>query len=157
MPTSAGILVFKKEKNELYFLLAHPGGPFYKNKDEGAWGIPKGLIEKDEEPLTAAKREFLEETSLKLEGEKFIELPIVKYKNGKLLYSWAIEVKDLSLQNFKSNTFEMRRSSKSIELVTFDEIDQLSFFELTKAKEKIHPAQLPLIEHIENMKNFEMK
>ena len=151
MPTSAGILVFKKENNHLWFLLAHPGGPFYKNKDEGAWGIPKGLIENEEEPFAAAKREFLEETNLELKGENFIELPIVKYKNGKVLHSWAIEVKDLSLENFKSNTFEMRWSSKNKELATFDEIDKLSFFELTKAKEKIHPVQIALIEYIEKI------
>ena len=151
MPVSAGILVFKKEKDTLHFLLAHPGGPFYKNKDEGSWGIPKGLVEEGEEPLTTAKREFLEETNLKLDAEDFIALPTVKYKNGKVLQSWALEVKDLSLENFKSNTFEMKWSSKSTELATFDEIDLLSFFELTKAKQKIHLIQLPLIDFIENL------
>lgn len=153
MPVSAGILVFKKVNNQLYFLLAHPGGPFYKKKDMGTWGIPKGLLEKDEEPLAAAKREFLEETNLVLEGNDFLELPVVKYKNGKTLYSWALEVKDLPLENFKSNTFEMKWSSKSEELATFEEIDQLIFFELTIAKEKIHPIQLPLVEWVEKQFN----
>lgn len=149
MPTSAGILVFKKVDNQLYFLLAHPGGPFYKKKDLGAWGIPKGLLENEEDPLSAAKREFLEETNLTLEGNHFIELPTVKYKNGKTLFSWALEVKDLNLENFKSNTFEMKWSSKSDELASFEEIDQLTFFELTTAREKIHPVQLPLLDWIE--------
>lgn len=148
MPVSAGILVYKKIKGEFHFLLAHPGGPFYKNKDIGAWGIPKGLVEKDEQPLEAAKREFFEETSLVLPGNELIELPVVKYKNGKLLHSWAIEVDDLDLTNFKSNTFEAKWSTKSTELKTFDEIDQLVFFELTIAKEKIHPVQLSLLESI---------
>jgi predicted NUDIX family NTP pyrophosphohydrolase len=150
MPTSAGILVYKKIENGFHFLLAHPGGPFYKNKDEGAWGIPKGLVEKNEDPKDAAQREFLEETSLILPKGELIELPIVKYKNGKILYSWAIEVDDLDLTHFKSNTFEMKWSTKSTELKTFEEIDQLIFFELTIAKQKIHPVQLPLIEEICN-------
>ncbi len=152
MPVSAGILVFKKENEQLYFLLAHPGGPFYKKKDLGAWGIPKGLLDPGEEPLAAAKREFLEETSLILPDGDFIELPMVKYKNGKTLYSWAIEVEEFSLENFKSNTFEVKWPPKTEELATFDEIDQLIFFELTIAKEKIHPVQLPLIVWIENLK-----
>ncbi len=149
MPVSAGILVFKKVNDQLHFLLAHPGGPFYKKKDEGAWGIPKGLVEKEEDPLTTAKREFFEETNLKLEEGNFIELPIVKYKNGKTLYSWALEVEDLNIENFKSNTFELIWPPKSVTSATFDEIDQLDFFDLTKAKQKIHPVQLPLLEWIE--------
>lgn len=153
MPISAGILVYKKIKNEFHFLLAHPGGPFYKNKDEGAWGIPKGLVEKDEQPIDTAKREFLEETNLVLPENTLIELPIVKYKNGKLLHSWAVEVDDMDLTHFKSNTFETKWSTKSTELKTFDEIDQLIFFELTIAKQKIHPVQLPLLETIENLRN----
>jgi len=151
MPTSAGILVYKKLNSQLYFLLAHPGGPFYKNKDTGAWGIPKGLVENEKEPFETAQREFLEETNLILPEYELVGLPIVKYKNGKILHSWAIEVDDLDLKNFKSNTFDMKWSTKSTELKTFDEIDQLFFFELTIAKEKIHPVQLPLIEQICNM------
>jgi predicted NUDIX family NTP pyrophosphohydrolase len=133
---------------QFYFLLAHPGGPFYKKKDEGAWGIPKGLIEKGEDPLTTARREFREETNLELEEGNFVELPVVRYKNGKTLYSWALEVKDLSLDHFKSNTFEMEWPPKSSTYVSFDEIDQLIFFELTEAQLKIHPVQLPLLEWI---------
>ena len=152
MPISAGILIYKKQEDAIYFLLAHPGGPYYKNKDIGTWGIPKGLVEEGEEPLAAAQREFLEETNLVLPPNHFMELPPVQYKNGKHLLSWALEVKELSLDNFKSNTFETIWPPKSGEMATFDEIDALSFFELTKAKEKIHPVQLPLIECIEHLK-----
>jgi predicted NUDIX family NTP pyrophosphohydrolase len=148
MPTSAGILVYKKMNNQFYFLLAHPGGPFYKNKDEGSWGIPKGLLEKEEAPFYAARREFFEETSLALPEGEFIPLPTVKYKNGKTLLSWAIQVDDLDLSGFKSNTFEARWSTQSTQLKTFDEIDALVFFELTIAQQKIHPVQLPLIDFI---------
>lgn len=151
MPVSAGILVFKKHDSKLYFLLAHPGGPFYKKKDLGLWGIPKGLVEQNEDPLQTAKREFFEETSLVLPEGALIELPKVKYKSGKLLHSWAIEVEDLDLTNFKSNTFEAKWSTQSTELKTFDEIDQLLFFELTIAKQKIHPVQLPLLQTIESL------
>jgi predicted NUDIX family NTP pyrophosphohydrolase len=148
MPTSAGILVYKKLNEKFYFLLAHPGGPFYKNKDEGSWGIPKGLLEKDEQPFDAAKREFFEETNLELPHGDYITLPTVKYKNGKVLLSWAIRVDYLDLSNFKSNTFEARWSTQSTQLKTFDEIDALDFFELTIAQQKIHPVQLPLIDFI---------
>jgi predicted NUDIX family NTP pyrophosphohydrolase len=80
-----------------------------------------------------------------------MELPTVKYKSGKELKSWALQVEDLPLENFKSNTFQARWSTKTNELANFPEIDQLLFFELTIAKQKIHPVQLPLIEHIEQL------
>jgi len=148
MPVSAGIFVYKIEDDQYYFLLAHPGGPFYKRKDEGAWGIPKGLLEKDEDEFSAAKREFTEETNLFLPGGNFHQLPTVKYKNGKLLHSWAIRVDKLDLAEFKSNTFEMKWSTKSDEVKVFEEIDALNFFEISEARKKIHPVQLPLIDAI---------
>jgi predicted NUDIX family NTP pyrophosphohydrolase len=151
MAISAGILVFKRYEEHLHFLLSHPGGPFYKKKDLGSWGIPKGLLNPNEDPLTAAQREFKEETNLPLPTGPLMELPTVKYKSGKELKSWALQVEDLPLENFKSNTFQARWSTKTNELANFPEIDQLLFFELTIAKQKIHPVQLPLIEHIEQL------
>ena len=83
--------------------LVHPGGPFWKNKDEGAWSIPKGEFEKGEEPLNAAKREFVEETGFELKG-KFISLGTAKLKSGKHLHGWAIE-SDIDETSIHSNTF----------------------------------------------------
>lgn len=149
MPTSAGILVFKKVSEQHFFLLAHPGGPYYKNKSDGVWGIPKGLIEGQEEPLETAIREFEEETGLKLPASGFISLPPVKYKNGKNLLSWAIEVNELNITNFRSNEFEIEWPPKSGRIQKFNEIDQLIFCDLTEAKLKIHPVQLPLLHYVE--------
>ena len=150
MPTSAGILVYKKVDDQFYVLLAHPGGPYYKNKDEGVWGIPKGLVEDGENPIQTAIREFAEETGIQADFDELVELPQVKYKNGKILKSWASKVDDLSLDNFKSNTFQIFWPPKSKVLSTFLEIDALRFFELTEARVKIHPIQLPLIDFISN-------
>jgi predicted NUDIX family NTP pyrophosphohydrolase len=150
LPTSAGILVYKKVEDKIYVLLAHPGGPYYKNKDEGVWGIPKGLVEDGENPLQTAIREFAEETGIDAEFDELVELPQVKYKNGKLLKSWASRVDDLTLEKFKSNTFQIFWPPKSKVLSTFLEIDALRFFELTEARIKIHPIQLPLIDFISN-------
>ncbi len=148
MPTSAGILVYKKVDDQVYVLLAHPGGPFYKNKDEGVWGIPKGLVEDGENPIQTAIREFGEETGIQANFDELVELPQVKYKNGKTLKSWASRVDDLPLENFKSNTFQIFWPPKSKVLSTFLEIDALRFFELEEARKKIHPIQLPLIDFI---------
>ncbi|HMC86569.1 MAG TPA: NUDIX domain-containing protein, partial [Chitinophagaceae bacterium] len=90
MKKSAGILLFRKNKKQLEVLLAHPGGPFWKNKDEGAWSIPKGEFTDDEDALDAAKREFKEETGFNCDGD-FIELSAVKLASGKFVYAWALE------------------------------------------------------------------
>lgn len=148
MPQSAGIFVFKKSGNEYQFLLSHPGGPYYKNKSDGSWGIPKGIIEEDEDPFEAAKREFCEETGLDLPSEGYIQLPTVRYKNGKQLFSWAIRMDEINMNGFVSNTFDLEWPPKSGRFQTFAEIDALDFFNLTEAKQKIHPIQLPLIDFI---------
>lgn len=150
MPISAGVLVYKKLSTQYSFLLAHPGGPYYKNKSDGVWGIPKGLMEGGEEPLETARREFEEETGITLPLNGFIELPEVKYKNGKKLLSWAIELNDLDISTFKSNVFEIEWPPKSGIMQKFNEIDQLIFFDLTEARRKIHPVQLPLLSYVEN-------
>src|SRR4051812_22851119 len=103
MKQSAGILLFKKSDGELKILLAHPGGPFWKNKDLGAWSIPKGEFTEEEKPLDAAIREFEEETGIKLSGD-FIDLGKVKLKSGKLVFAWALE-KELDASEIKSNEF----------------------------------------------------
>ena len=146
MKKSAGILIYKKLKDELQVLLVHPGGPFWKNKDAGAWSIPKGEFNDDEEPLAAAKREFEEETGLAISG-KFLPLTPVKKKSGKMIYAWAVE-NDIELSSVKSNLFEMEWPPRSGKTQSFPEIDKASWFTVNEAKEKIVPGQFSFIQEL---------
>src|SRR5688500_20387870 len=102
---TAGLLLYRFTDGGLEVLLVHPGGPYWSNKDQHAWSIPKGLCEPEEDPLVAARREFNEETGLSVEGE-FHELPALKQPSGKVLYAWAVEG-DCDPQTVKSNEFTM--------------------------------------------------
>src|SRR5262245_45370648 len=102
---SAGILLYKWSEATLKVLLVHPGGPLWAKKNPGAWSIPKGEFNETEEPLAAAKREFLEETGLPIDGD-FIALAPVKLKSGKIVYAFTQE-RDLDISTFHSNTFSM--------------------------------------------------
>ena len=128
------------------FLLVHPGGPFWKNKDAGAWTIPKGEIQSGEAPLAAAQREFAEEMGFLPQGE-FLPLTPVKQKAGKLIHAWAV-AGDCDTLTFKSNTFTIEWPPRSGRRQEFPEIDRAAFFNLAKAKEKINPAQLKLLEEL---------
>lgn len=136
---SAGILLFRSTKKILEVFLVHPGGPFWKNKDAGAWTIPKGEFGEDEKPLNAALREFNEETGVTLKGD-FIELTPVKQKSGKLVYAWAKEL-DLDPSQIKSNEFEMEWPPKSGKKKMFPEIDRAEWFDIGTAKQKLIAAQ----------------
>lgn len=141
---SAGILVYKFVESEIYVLIAHPGGPFFAKKDEGAWSIPKGeYLPGEEDPLTAAKREFLEETGIEIDGD-FIELSPVTLKSGKNVNAWAIE-KNIDVKNFVSNKFEMEWPPKSGRKQEIPEIDKLEWFSVHEALKKINPAQAAFI------------
>ena len=111
MRKSAGLLVFRRRDSGIEFFLVHPGGPFWKNKDIGAWSIPKGEFTDEEEPLTAARREFGEETGQTVDG-KFIALNPVKQKAGKLIYAWAVEG-DVDADAIVSNAFKQEWPYKS--------------------------------------------
>jgi predicted NUDIX family NTP pyrophosphohydrolase len=143
---SAGIILYRFRKKLPEFFLIHPGGPFWKNKDIGAWSIPKGEFEDNEDPLTAAKREFEEETSQSVDG-KFIPLTPVKQKSGKLILAWAVEG-DIDPGTIKSNLFEMEWPPRSGKKQEFPEIDKGEWFTEATAKEKINPAQAALIEEL---------
>ena len=138
---SAGILMFRRVPG-LEVLLIHPGGPFWAKKDDGAWSIPKGLYEPDEDELTAAKREFEEKTGCVPSG-KFIALG--EFKPGaKILTIFAVEG-DFDIANFKSNLFAMEWPPKSGRMAEFPEADRGGWFGIDEAKRKILKGQLPIL------------
>jgi predicted NUDIX family NTP pyrophosphohydrolase len=146
MRTSAGILLFRKTNNYIEVFLIHPGGPFWKGKEKGAWSIPKGEFAEGEDPLSAAKREFNEETGQTIDGD-FIELKTIQQKGGKMVYAWAVEG-DADADNIVSNTFKQEWPYKSGKWMTFPEVDKADWFSVDEAKEKIIPAQVELIEEL---------
>jgi predicted NUDIX family NTP pyrophosphohydrolase len=139
---SAGLLAFRR-RTEIEVLLAHPGGPFWAKKDDGAWTIPKGLAEPGDDPLTTARREFTEETNFTAAGE-FIALAPVKRKGGKTVHAWAFEA-DFDLAKFMSNAFEIEWPPRSGKKRNFPEIDRVAYFTLPVAMIKILPYQQPLL------------
>src|SRR5579872_5206820 len=143
---SAGILLYRKNTDQLQVFLAHTGGPFFKNKDPGAWSIPKGEFLSDEDPLMAAKREFLEETGQPVEGN-FIALNPVYLKSGKKIYAWAVEG-DIDHEIIQSNLFEIEWPPRSGKMQSFPEIDRAGWFTIDEAKEKINAGQIGLIENL---------
>lgn len=144
---SAGILVYRLCASSLELLLVHPGGPFWAKKDDGAWFIPKGEIEPDEEPLAAALREFREEVGIQPPSGTPLELGTVKNKGGKLIYGWALPG-DLDLAEFHSNTFSLEWPPRSGKQREFPEVDRAQYFTLEQALLKMHPAEVPLIERL---------
>jgi predicted NUDIX family NTP pyrophosphohydrolase len=144
---SAGILVYRLVPASLEVLLVHPGGPFWAKKDDGAWFIPKGEIEPDEEPRAAAYREFREELGMAPPAGEPLELGTVKNKSGKLIHAWAL-AGDLSLDGFVSNKFELEWPPKSGKKREFPEVDRAQYFAVDLAVQKMHPAELPLVERL---------
>jgi len=137
---SAGLLLYRIKRGFLEVFLVHPGGPFWKNKDLGAWSIPKGEFS-GEPPLEAAKRELKEETGFSVRGP-FIELTPIKQKGGKWVYAWAVEA-DVDADKIISNTFTLTFASGSSR--EFPEVDRASWFSAGEAKKKIVESQAILI------------
>lgn len=144
---SAGILLYRNTSNQTEFLLVHPGGPFFKNKDDGYWSIPKGEFSPDENPLDAAKREFEEETGTTLNADTFIKLSPIKQKSGKTVLAWAAQG-ELNADTIVSNTFEMEWPPKSGKMAMFPEIDRAGWFTTDAARIKINAAQAALIDEL---------
>ena len=144
---SAGLLMFRRGRDELEFLLVHPGGPFFVRKDEGAWSIPKGEAAADEDLLSRARIEFAEELGLEPHGD-FVPLGSIKQAGGKTVYAWAFEG-DLP-QDFvlRSNTFELEWPPRSGKHQIFPEIDRAEFFPEKVARRKINPAQVELLDRL---------
>jgi predicted NUDIX family NTP pyrophosphohydrolase len=150
---SAGILLYRFRDGHLEVLLGHPGGPYHAKKDLGAWSIPKGEFDDNEEPIVAAKREFFEETGFEITGEPLSLIPI-KQKGGKMVYAWAVE-QDIDAAKIKSNTFLMEYPPYSGNQKEFPELDRAEWFPVPAALEKINPAQAALIKYL--IKRLESK
>ena len=145
--TSAGFLLYRLTDHGPEVLLVHPGGPFWTNKDAGAWSIPKGEYGDDEDPQAAARRELAEELgSLPALGEP-IDLGEVKQPGGKIVHAWAAEG-DFDPATLHSNTFEMQWPPRSGQMQEFPEVDRAEWFTPDEAREKINPAQAAFIDRL---------
>jgi len=148
MRRSAGILLHRRgDGGEREVLLVHPGGPFWAKKDAGAWSIPKGEHGDDEQALDAARREFEEELGVALPAGELVPLGEVRQKGGKLVTAWAVEA-DLDVERIVSNSFELEWPPRSGKRASFPEVDRADWFPLPRAREKLLPAQLPLLDRI---------
>jgi predicted NUDIX family NTP pyrophosphohydrolase len=146
-PRSAGILLFRQSEGRPEVLLIKPGGPFWRNKDAGAWMIPKGMVEPGETPAEAALREFEEETGTRLSAVPF-PLARVRQSGGKLVEAFAVEG-DLDPASITSNEFEVEWPPRSGRLERFPEVAEARWMSLAEASEKMLPSQLPLLDALE--------
>ncbi len=144
---SAGLLLYRRKNGRLEFLLAHNGGPFFTKKDKGYWTIPKGLIEENEDELSAAKREFKEETGQPAPPGDYTALGTVKQKNNKIVHAWAVEA-DFDESKLKSNTIEIEWPPRSGRMQAYPEIDRVAWFSASQAKEKANEAQRAFIDRV---------
>jgi predicted NUDIX family NTP pyrophosphohydrolase len=146
---SAGLLMYRKKDEALEVFLAHPGGPYWVNKDLGAWTIPKGEITLSEEPLQAAKREFHEETGFPVpNGDIFLKLTPLKQKSGKVIHAWAFEG-DCLPEDLYSNTCRLEWPPRSGKFIEIPEVDRGGWFKAAEAKERIIAGQRGFIEELE--------
>lgn len=151
---SAGLLMFQKDlptgrqNTQLKVLLAHPGGPFFAKKDQGAWSIPKGEIGKGENLLQVAIREFEEEIGQKAVSDNFISLGEIKQKGGKIVTAWAFAGQLDPNEPINSNTFEIEWPPKSGKIQSFPEVDKAEMFDIETAKTKINPAQIEFLNRL---------
>jgi predicted NUDIX family NTP pyrophosphohydrolase len=143
---SAGLLMYRRRDDHVEVLLAHPGGPFWAKKDLGAWSIPKGELDSDEDLLLAAKREFEEETGLVPEGT-FIALDELKQPGGKIVTAWAFEGY-CDASQLKSNTFSMEWPPRSGRMAEFSEVDRWEWFSLDEAGKRILAGQKVFLERL---------
>jgi predicted NUDIX family NTP pyrophosphohydrolase len=143
---SAGILVYRRDGAGISVLLAHPGGPIFRRRDAGAWTIPKGEIEPEEEPLAAARRELAEETGFSVDGP-FIDLGTVKQKNGKVVHAFAAEAA-LDPTRLESSSFRMEWPPRTGTFAEFPEVDRADYFPIDVAREKLNLAQAEFLDRL---------
>ncbi len=152
---SAGILLFRRDACQgadgdcgIEVLLAHPGGPFFARKDEGAWSIPKGEFDPGrEDALSAALREFAEETGAELDGPPFVELGSVLQRKGKIVHAFAFEG-EFDVQTLVSNTFELEWPPHSGRMQVVPEIDRAAWYGVAEARLKVHAKQQVFIDRL---------
>ena len=143
---SAGLLLFRRVGSRLEFFLAHPGGPFWRNKEEGAWTIPKGVVEEGEVPLAAAIREFEEETGVRPSGP-YLDLGAVRQKGGKIVHAWAWEG-SADPERIVSNESRMEWPRNSGRWISYPEIDRCGWFGREQAQYLMNPAQVAFLERV---------
>ena len=144
---SAGLLLFRRSAGRLEVFIAHPGGPFWRDRDAGAWTIPKGIVEAGEDLLDAARREFTEETSITPTGP-FIPLGSIRQKAGKTIHAWGFEG-DADPSAVVSNTMRTEWPRGSGRTIEFPEVDRCAWFDPATAKTKMNPAQAELVDRLE--------
>jgi predicted NUDIX family NTP pyrophosphohydrolase len=147
---SAGILLHRRGDAGVEVLLVHPGGPFWAKKDLGAWSIPKGEHESDEDGRATALREFAEETGTALEPAELLDLGSVKQRAGKVVEAWAAEG-DLDASSISSNSFTMQWPPRSGRMQEFPEVDRAAWFSLEEARRRINPAQAAFLDRLTNL------
>jgi predicted NUDIX family NTP pyrophosphohydrolase len=144
---SAGILLFRVHASEVEVLLVHPGGPFWKAKDAGAWSIPKGEYAEGDDPIAAARREFEEEMGVAPGSGALLPLGEVKLASGKMIAAWALEG-DCDTSAARSNTFTMEWPPRSGKMQEFPEVDRAGWFSIAEARVKMHPAQAEFLDRL---------
>lgn len=142
------MLLHRLRDSKTQVLLVHPGGPFWKKRDDGAWGIPKGEIEPGEAPLDVARREFQEELGSPPPRAEPIALGSIRQAGGKVVHAWAVQG-DLDVETMTSNTFSMEWPPRSGRTQQFPEVDRAAWFDLDVARRKILESQLPLLDRLE--------
>jgi predicted NUDIX family NTP pyrophosphohydrolase len=144
---SAGILLYRRRGQQIEVLLVHPGGPFWARRDEGAWSIPKGEYEPDEDPLLAARREFQEELGAPPPDGPTIDLGEIRQKGRKLVRAWALEG-DFDPDELVSNTFPLQWPPRSGKWIQVPEVDRAQWFSLLEARARVNPAQATLLDRL---------
>lgn len=145
--SSAGIMLYRRRSSVLEVLIAHPGGPYWARKDDGAWSIVKGELIDGEDPWTCAEREFREEVGLELPAGDRVELGTVKQRGGKIVTAFGVNA-DLDVTDARSNTFEMEWPPKSGKVASFPEVDRIEWFTLEQAAVKLPDSQHPFLDAV---------
>ncbi len=147
MTESAGVVLYRRRGEGIEVLVAHPGGPFWRGKETGAWSIPKGELDDGEDARTAAVREFAEETGHRLDANDLEDLGTVVQRNGKIVHAFAAEG-DLDPASVSSNTFAIEWPPRSGRFVSFPEIDRVAWVSPEEAERLLNPAQAPLVRRL---------
>ncbi|NUQ80392.1 MAG: NUDIX domain-containing protein [Bacteroidetes bacterium] len=147
-PISAGLLMYRVRERQLEVFLAHPGGPYFKNREWGVWSVPKGSVEPNEELLETAIREFQEETGLTVHTNELIPLGSVMQRGGKTVHCWAFEGNVSAETPIVSNTFQVEWPPNSGQIQVYPETDKARFFHCEMAKKKLNPAQAHFVERL---------